>query len=244
MQARLFGVVPAKVAPAKVRPSVQERAEIMARIQAPKALPPAPDPVAECTFRPSVRNSRVSLAQGEEPWYVALAKNDTGKQAKLEQAQQQAAEQEISECSFRPSISERAASMQAKFRDTGYERYQNKKKDVNSSGGSASPKRRAQKSGSAPQLPAPSSRAEGAHVARAQAARDEAAARRARGSRPLNEAQWQSLRPTTVPAPFCSHTGLRRQSRLQKEGDRVHEKAGEGDKLFKDLHKQLHSLEL
>merc|ERR1711865_1334480 len=88
-------------------------------------------------------------------------------------------------------------------------------------------------------------RGEGVHVARTRAAREEKEAKEARYTKlgASDHSKWQSRRPTTTQAPFHSHTGLRRHQRKMVEEEKLM-KTGDSSTLFKELHEQLHSLEL
>jgi len=207
-----------------------------------------------------------------------LSRPDEEKMARKERASLEAAEHEMSFCTFRPGIGA-STNVAPKFLEAGYERFQNQKKyekpkepepqDDKKQSGPGSPRRnpfRLSKdqwrsptsprfAGSVPQSPlnayrnnedAPgAARGEGVHVARARAAREAKAAKEAAFSKlGLAREEWKSRRSTTNPVPFASHTGLRKMKRKQVEEERALERSGEADKLFKELHEQLHSLEL
>lgn len=289
MQAHLFGGERPAPLEAKPRATKEERAEITARIQAPKQVRPV-EKDAQCTFTPIISETSRAIAeekraQEDMPRWHVMASEHEEKKAKIEQMQADAVEAELSMCTFKPNIGghERFSHVQAKFREGGYERYQNVKKFTkptdanendrnendskkssptsprkprvtpNSPGGLGSPGSRGLGSPGG-QMPLNSYRGvedpgqvrgEGVHVARARAAREEKAAREARYTKlgACDDSKWQSRRPTTTQSPFHSHTGLRRQQRKMVEEEKQM-KTGEANTLFRELHEQLHSLEL
>jgi len=171
-------------------------------------------------------------------------------------------------------VQEKFANLQPKFLSGGYERFKNQKKahektvpeqeakeagspQQNSGPGSPNRKNPFKGSPSSPGFKGPSTQsprpggAMDVHVARTRAAREEKIAREAKSSKlsvwgSVNDAQWQnkSGRSTTTPVPFYSHSGRRVTRRQQIDEERSMVKSGEVDKVFQELHEQLHSLEL
>jgi len=200
-----------------------------------------------------------------------------GGRAKLERLAQQAAEAELAECSFQPNAElgpERLSNVQARFLESGYERYQGIKKvdkdeknkaekksteleikdksKGNAGPGSqhGSPRKNTSKSNTptTPRFKGGSlseDRGEEAFLARVRAAREKRASDNERHAKlgALND-EWKNRKHTTTPVPFASHTGLRHQQRRQNQEERGLSHLGEADKVFKELHEQLHSLEL
>jgi len=272
MQAHLFGgEKKAKDSP-KARMSVSERASVLERIQAPKKAP-CETLDERYTFRPSISETSRQLAKGSEgaePRYMALSKTSVETREKVERMSLANAENEMAKCTFAPDIGDpaRFAGVQAKFMDSGYDRYKKDKKEKEPTAsprgkkGAKSPRTKASSPGSpespeAPSVTSPQSprqpmregireAAEEKHLARAATARELKARREAEFAKmgAPTEAVWMTRRQTTTPVPFCSHTGLRNKQRRQNEEEKaLMMSPPEAEKLFKELHEQLHSLE-
>lgn len=279
MKAHLFGGkapdAESRLVAEKPRMSLEERKSILKRIQEPlKRRPAAPDP--QCTFQPQISEHSRELADANNPdavpsFMLPLPEKKVSNYPGFEEV-------EFSKCTFVPvrehKVQDKFADLQPKFLQSGYERYQNKKKahektipeqeskeagspQQNSGPGSPNRKNPFKGSPSSPGFkgPSPQSPRHGeamdVHVARTRAAREEKIAREAKSSKlavwgSVNDAQWQnrSGRSTTTPVPFYSHSGHRVTRRQQIDEERAMVKTGEVDKVFQELHEQLHSLEL
>lgn len=257
MQARLFGGSAPKQADSSNKRSPQARAEAQARIQAPKkqAVLPA-DP--ELTFRPVISKASQSLAadryaNGQAAGADSLAAINEEKKAEMERKRQEREELELTECTFAPCMPGLAKyhTVEAKFLDSGYERYQKKKPENASwlSKAKASPKKDAKVK--PPSTPKDLESCSGAtkHVERSRAAWDDRMAlqKKLQLLGVAKEKAWEARdkrRGTTTPVPFCSHTGLRKHMRKKHEEEQVLQRIEGAKELFQELHDQLHGLDL